>query len=137
MSSENDDTTKFEKVKRHVKENKKVYAAAIGGVVVGGSVVGGIVMIKFGQPDIIQTFANSSDNVAPIVSRSKNVKIVIDYINERNYVANPTRCVETNEEWPSQVEAAIAKNIAPWLMSKHLNGKLPHAAGLHFERVSS
>ncbi len=61
--------------------------------------------------------------------------MVIKYLNQRGYNANPVRCVETLEEWASQVEAAVAKGIPPIIMSKHLNDKLENAKGFHFERI--
>ncbi len=88
-----------------------------------------------GSPDVVQSFTNSTDNVAIVVNRSKNVEIINKYLNVRNYNAVPTRCVETGMEWSSQVEAAEAMKIPQSVISQHINGKFPHAHGFHFERV--
>jgi len=74
MSSD-DGTTKFEKCKQHLSRNKRVYAAATGGVVVGGSIVG-IVMLRnagFQVPEIQQ----NAKNTALIVWKSPPTNIAL------------------------------------------------------------
>jgi hypothetical protein len=124
-----DGRTRIERIKQHLKDNKKVY------LIGAGCLTAGYLLRGVSSPDVVQTFTNSTDNVAAVINRSKNVDVVIKYLNTRNYVANPVRCLETGEEWASQIEAAIAKAINPAILSQHLNNKLAHANGLHFERV--
>jgi len=45
------------------------------------------------------------------------------------------RCVEENLTYPSQLKASLAHGIHPNRMSDHLNGRLDHVDGKHFERV--
>lgn len=70
-----DKSSKFEKVKQHLKENKKVYLAAGGGMLVGGTVVG-VVMLRhagFQVPEIQQT----AKNTALIVWKSPPTNITL------------------------------------------------------------
>ena len=121
--------SKFERVKRHLRENKKAY------LVGAGCLTTGYLLRDKICPEVVQTFTNSTDNVATVINRSKNVDVVIKYVNQRGYVANPVICLETGEKWASQVEAAVAKGISETNLSQHLNGKYPHANGFHFERL--
>lgn len=116
-------------VKQHVVDNKTSY------LVGAGCLATGYLLRSVVTPDVVQTFNNSTDNIATVVNRSKNVAIVIKYLNQRNYNAKPVRCLETLQEFPSQEEAAEAFNMAASIISQHLNGKFPHAKGFHFERI--
>ena len=46
-----------------------------------------------------------------------------------------TRCLETKMTWPTQKAAAYAHGVHPNRMSDHLNGRLEHLNGNHFERI--
>lgn len=118
-----------QKAHQHFKTHGKTY------LVTGGAFGAGYILKGRIGPDVIQTFTNSTDNVATVINRSKNVDVVIQYLNQRGYVANPVECVETLERWGSQAEAAMAKGISETNLSQHLNGKYPHVNGLHFIRV--
>src|SRR3954469_8272172 len=60
--NEDQEITKYEKVKNHLKENKRVYAAAVGGITVGASVATAIVFRRFGSfpVEISQTAKNTA-----------------------------------------------------------------------------
>lgn len=118
----------FRKVKFHFDKNGKMYLVGV------GCLGAGYLLRAQSSPDVVQTFTGS-DNIGTVINKSKNVDVVIKYLNQRNYPANPVRCLETLEEWPSQVEAAVAKSISETNLSQHLNGKYPHADGLHFVRL--
>jgi len=124
-----EESTRYQKIKQHLKDNKKVY------LVGAGCLTAGYLLRGVSSPNVIQTF-NGTDNIGLIVNKSKNVDVVIKYLNQRNYPANPVRCLETLEKWSSQAEAALAKGISETNLSQHLNGKYPHANGLHFERIT-
>lgn len=125
------DHESIHKVVQHFDDHSEAYLAGAGCLVVG------YVFRGRKCPDVVQTFTDSNDNIAPIVNRSKNVKIVTQYLNQRNYNARPVRCLETGVEWPSQAEAAEAMGIAAWIISQHLTGKFEDAKGFHFERVTA
>lgn len=119
----------FHKIHQHFQDNGNTYLIGV------GCLAGGYFLRGKTAPDVVQTFTDSTDNIATVINRSKNVEVVIKYLNARNYNANPVQCLDTGERWASQIEASIAKHIAPYVMSQHLNGKIPNANGLHFERV--
>lgn len=59
--NEDQEITKYEKVKNHLRENKRVYAAAVSGVVAGSTVVGVIMLRHAGFPlEINQTAKNTA-----------------------------------------------------------------------------
>lgn len=122
----------YQKVKLHVEKNKRVYIAGASCFVVG--TVGMKLANLTSSTDVIQTISGN-DNVATIVNRSKNVDVIIKYLNQRNYPANPVQCLETLEKWGSQAEAAVAKGLTDSCLSQHLNGHRAHAGGLHFVRL--
>ena len=74
MNEENDES-KFKKFKQHLKDNKKVYLAAGGGVLVGGTVVGVFMLrhVGFQVPEIHQT----AKNTALIVWKSPPTNIAL------------------------------------------------------------
>jgi hypothetical protein len=125
--------SRLDRVKKHLKDNKTTYLIA-GATGITCLVVGGLVGKRM-APDVIQSFQNSNDNLATVINRSKDVDVVITYLNRRNYNALPVRCLETMEEWASQAEAALAKNISETNLSQHLNGKQSSVSNLHFERI--
>jgi len=100
-----------------------------------GCLSAGYLFRPHSSPDVVQTFTDSTDNVGTIINRSKNVDVVIKYLNARNYNAQPVRCLETLQEFPSQEEAAEAFKMTSSILSQHLNGKFENAKGLHFERI--
>lgn len=124
-----EDHESVRKIRMHVEKNGKVYLVGAGCLGAGYLVRGKV------SPEVVQTFTDSRNNVGTVINRSKNVDVIIQYVKARNYVANPVRCLETGEEWPSQIEAAIAKTISPAVLSQHLNGKLEHANRLHYTRM--
>jgi len=122
----------FRKVKLHLETNKKTYLVGGGCLVVG--TVGMRISNLSSVPDVIQAISGN-DNVGAVINRSKNVDVIIKYLNKRNYTANPIQCLETLQKWASQVEACEALAIPQSVMSKHLNGTYPHAHDLHFGRL--
>jgi hypothetical protein len=62
MSEEDKEPTKYQKVKKHLKENKKIYLAAGGGMAVGASVATAVILRRFdGFPlEISQTAKNTA-----------------------------------------------------------------------------
>lgn len=45
------------------------------------------------------------------------------------------RCLETGDAFMSQASAASHLDVPQSELSKHLNGKVEHVRGLHFERI--
>ena len=75
--------------------------------------------------------------VRPLSFFSKQTNNVIAVI-EREGRGHPgyiTRCIETNKDFPTQGKAANAYGINRTVMSRHVNGLIDNANGLHFERL--
>jgi hypothetical protein len=76
--------------------------------------------------------------VTPLSFFSNRMTNNIITVIERDGRGHPgylVRCLETNEIFPSQKEAARTMGVYPSLISGHLRGKLPDVDGQHFERV--
>ena len=114
------------KIKTHLYENRKVYI--VGTICF---VAGAVCVLIFKKGDVITQTVSGSDNT--VIGKAENVTIVSNYLNGRGYVAKAVKCLETGDEFSSQIEAAIAYNVSPANFSKHMNGKLPDIHGLHFE----
>lgn len=71
-----------------------------------------------------ETVSDSFNNIVNVVEREG-----------RGHPGYMVRWVEENLFYPSQINAAIAHDIAPNRMSDHLNNRLENVDGKHFERV--
>jgi hypothetical protein len=134
------------KVKAHLKEHKELYI----GLGVGFTIAGITYFIMRGHTiplrDAKPTYWAHQSVKSPLTghidfhfnkSRIDNSFNVVN-VNERNGRGHPgymTRCLEDNLTWMSQKEAANANNIHPNRLSDHLNGRLDHVDGKHFERI--
>lgn len=133
MSSENDES-KFERVKRHVRENKKFYIGVTTGVGIAGF-----------SYLIMRSAASQSINSSVTGAAGSNVigagkKVVLHNVSfiSSNRQGPPSwvvRCIETGDVFTSQRSAALEMGINQVNISKHLNGLQDHAEGFHFERI--
>ena len=80
------------------------------------------------------TFLSKEVSTTTMIDQSKHVVNVLER-EGRGHPGYIVRCVETGLLYLSQKSAAEELNIPAWLMSDHLNGKLPDAHGWHLERV--
>lgn len=129
-----DDRSRIEKVKQHLKENKKVYLAAAGGVVVGGTAVGIFALrsARFQTPEIQQAATNNALlNWKPSPSNT----VITMTAEHHGHPGNATMCLETLEKFSSQSRAAAAEGVSNHLMHRHLSGELPHINGRHFVKT--
>jgi hypothetical protein len=131
----------IEKIKEHFKKHKEAYlVAGIAGITMiimrdrmNANLQSGIARSDLqsgtGQvrPLFLSLFAKNSYNgnkmVGSVVTPGRGAPGFI------------TRCIETEQEWRTQTQAAIAAGTSPANMSAHLNGKFPDIFGLHYERV--
>lgn len=70
------------------------------------------------------SFLSQQHNIVEVIARGG-----------RGHPGYIVHSIDTGEFFASQREAASIFGIAQNVMSKHLNGKLEHANGYHFERV--
>lgn len=116
---------KLERVKKHFKDNSKLYLGIGIGVVV--SAVGGA------------AFANTNTGKSTIKMIALGWKpvnnLVTVELERRGHPGYLVQWVETGDVFPSQNHAAEVLGINPATMSQHLNGKVPHIKGKTFARL--
>lgn len=115
---------RYEKVKLHLRENKKYYFIGAGCFVAGATTV-----LVFRRADIV------TKNVSLLSYKPVQSNTVIVSLARRGHPGNLVRCVETGEVFASQNRAAQALGLGAGNLANHLNAKLPHVKGLHFERM--
>lgn len=124
---------RLENFKIHVKENKKTYIACGATAVVTGVVVY-VAMKTRRSVDAITT--TDSNKLIDFKWHSPVTNSVTVNLTPRGDLGNPVRCLETGEIFESQNFAALVKGVSSGVLSRHLNGELAHAGGLHFERLA-
>lgn len=127
----------MEKIKKHIKDHKTVYAFVAGGafvtityVIMRSNIIRGVM----GEDGI----RGVPSNTASFIFKNKqtvNVTTVLDR-EGRGHPGWPVRNLETKRIFFSQKDAADAFGVSYTALSGHLNGKFPDIDGLHFERVS-
>ena len=111
----------IEKIKNHIRENRKVYIA--GAVCFTVGIVVGVLAVK--RPSI-----NSYTNMTRILSPGDN-NILKVYISALGDPGNVVQCVETGTIYASQGQAARELGVTAAEVSKHLKGHYESLKGLH------
>lgn len=108
-----------EKVKVHIRTNKKVYVALITGVVIGG--VSMFVWTHHTNSKIImmRLWSPGDNNIMKV------------FINPLGDPGNVVQCLETGTVYASQGQAARELGVLPCRISDHLSGKLSDVKGNH------
>lgn len=116
--------TKFEKVKTHFRENKKLYIGiAIGAGVTAIAGVGYILLSGRGQ----------YNQTSVIVGNHNTVKQTLEvYIEALGDPGNIIQDLTTGTIYASQGQAARELGVDPRRISKHLNGLADHVDGHQF-----
>ncbi len=118
----------IEKIKNHFSENKVIYFATTGGIVIG--VVGSFMVFGNGRNIIdslkIELYYKSS--------KTNINQVLPSRLGHPGYVI---RCIETDKLFPSQNNTAKIMDINPRLLSSYLNGKTitSNINGYTFERL--
>ena len=126
------------RVKTHVKKHKEGYIT--GGVFV--ALAGITVLIVRNQHQCISSSVTGTAGHSVTVT-GHNIEIKDNTLNMVSYISSErqgppswvVRCVETDQVYTSQRNAAIAMEIAESNISKHLNGLQESAEGYHFVRL--
>jgi hypothetical protein len=120
--------TKFEKVKLHLKENKKFYAVGAGGMVAGAILTG---VVK--RPDVGQLLNNraSGTNLLYRSTQIVNNTVVQDMVRQGE-PGRKTYWVEKGVWFPSRNAAAKAAGISLASVSKCCNGIIESVKDQHF-----
>lgn len=128
---------KFEQFKQHLKEHKTEYLTGIGFATITCLIMRGrYEALATGGAYGLET-ADTSVTMRPLSFFSSQGDNVVSVV-VRNGRGNPgyiVRNLDTGKFFSSQREAASAFGISETLLSKHINGKIPNAEGLQFERL--
>jgi len=123
--------TKIERVKKHIKDNKKTYVVV--GVTTTLAFIAGVVI---GHRDsIIATITSNGNHNNTIVGKVKHVTIMQAELERRGHPGNVVLCNETGELFASQNRAATLLDINPARLSEHLNGQRNQVKGLTFQTL--
>lgn len=114
--------SKFENIKNHIRENKKVYVVGASCLVVGAGV--GAVLVTTGGISI----AVSGDN-NQIVGKARTVNQVMVELVERSTPSKPVHLEGTNLYFSSLNEAARETGHSISKLSRHINGHIPDING--------
>jgi len=117
---------RFDRIKKHLKENKKVYI--VGGV---GIIVGAVGALVLTRGDVKLTM--DSWKAIEIKWRSPTTNIMQTVLERRGHPGNDVRCLETGTKYASANHAAQTLGLSASNLSRHLSGHLPHVKGYHFE----
>jgi hypothetical protein len=134
-----DEEKVIEEIKDHIERHKVLYSCIGVGIVTAGITC----LIMKGRheglgnagPYGLET-ADTSVTMRPFsfLSQQKNTVEVIAR-EGRGHPGYVVHCLETNEYFPSQHQTSSVTGISEMILSRHLNGLLPNAQGLHFERI--
>lgn len=132
--------SKVQKIKQHIKDNKKVYVNGISIVVIAGLTT----LIMRDRHAVLQTGADGLDvttvrsfnfNFLARQLESGNVTTVISR-DGRGHPGYITRWLEEMIDYETQGLAASEHGVPASVMSAHIQGKIPDVNGNHFVRVS-
>lgn len=138
---------RVEKIKTHFKEHKETYL--VGTLCVSFATITSLIMrsnttSKNDNAHLLGAFADDNAHLLGASVFSFSDSDITDSFNtvvnvlEREGRGHPgymVKCIEDNITYSSQLKAATAYDIHPNRMSDHLNGRLEHLDGKHFERI--
>lgn|SRR5512136_630616 len=112
--------TRIERLKSHIKENKKVY------------IVGGVCFVVGVSSTIVLC---NKVRVTGIVIGKNNTLTQTTILIRRGHPGNVIRCNETGEVFASQGRTASVMGINAARLSEHLSGKRDQVSGYTFEKL--
>lgn len=113
----------YQKVKGHLQRHKEAYVTGAGCMAIGLAVGKG--------PELKQVVDSFK-----IQYKTVTTNVVTANLTRRGHPGYIVKCVETGEMFASQNRAAEAfRSVTPANLSQHLNGRMSHAGGMHFERI--
>lgn len=130
----------LEKIKTHVQKHKAVYTCGAVALATAGIttlvmrdryealVTDGAYGLKTADTSVTMrslSFLSSQNNIVSVITR-----------NGRGHPGYLVHCLDSDEYFSSQREAALACDVSETLLSKHLNGKLPNVDGRIFNRIN-
>jgi len=130
---ENKKNTKIERIKKHIKDNKKVYIAGATGVAAGvcGTLIYCLATGKFHKTTITNQGVGTNLGITNVIQQT-----VSEYGNKLGRPGNEVVDTQTWKCYKSQTLAAKAAGVSDTSMSRHLNGDYPNLDGRTFKRLS-
>jgi hypothetical protein len=124
---------KIERIKKHFRDNKKVYVVA--GITATVSVAATVVVMKCREVPVSVTSVQKGYTVTGDVHNTINqiVEIGISRPGNKSFVV---QCIEDGRVWPSIRAAAKDMGVHPNKIASHLKGAVDDIAGMHFEKVA-
>ena len=120
----------LDRIKTHLRTNKKYYLVGAGGVVLGAVTVVGTFYGMGGSIQIVDAYKLQINSPT-----TNNVWQVIE-VWRKGPPSWVVRNTKTGKLWVSQSQAALADGHSIKQMSDHLRGKLPNLNGDVYERVA-
>ena len=121
---------RLNKIKNHLKNNKRTYIVGAGTFVLG--IVTTMWLVQRGN---LYLKATGDNNVINAINNPETVNMITNYIENRGRPGNPVQCVQTKEVWKSQELAASSNGSSAVAMSRHLNGMYDDLKGLTYTRL--
>jgi hypothetical protein len=123
-----------EKIKKHLQENKTVYIAGAGCLVVAGITF--LIMRSSSGSTILRDSIVEAQRDSIVLGKNATLNQVSYFASERQGPPSwVVRCIETGNVFTSQRSAAFAMEISESNISRQLNGLKDQADGYHFERL--
>ena len=110
----------------HLKKHAQFYIGSGVGIVIGATALYFATSTPGGNTAIQKVLAFKTGNVT---------QNVIQQLSRRGHPGNIIKCLETGETFASQNRASELLHIPSSVISKHLNGLIKDAKGLHFEKI--
>ena len=120
---------RLDRVKDHVRENKKTYISTSIAVVTTAVVT--LIVVNAKNESVKLTI----DSWKPVQYKSPHVSQNVVEVPARGHRGNVIYCPELKRFWSSQNEVSKDLKISPTTLSQHLNGGREHISNLTFERL--
>ena len=118
-------TRMTDKVKTHFRENKKVYLAFAGGVL--------LVYVANGRRDGDSYSQRVIGKSGDMTITNNKIEVQMTRPGPKSYVV---QCLENQATYPSLRAAARENGVSHGLLSGHLKGDIPDVNGKHYEKVA-
>lgn len=127
---------RIEKVKNHLKKNKKIYIAGAAGVV-AGAVVGAVGIWVYASRNGANIAMVDSMKLTLINWKSPHTSQTVQVVlPQLGHPGNAVQCLENGTVYASQGAAARALDVNPVAVVRHLQGKQESVAGKHLIKIT-
>lgn len=139
METEETELSKIDKLKKHVKENKKFYIGTATGFVVGAISATAFILLRYGSTETEDKALASIDvKTLAVLSKVNNntFQTISQYGNIIGRPGKPVFNTITGKRFESETLAAESVGSTVSMMSRHLNEHKDHVNGQTFRFVT-